>query len=148
MATELTMLAWSTVLGFVYIFATSTVVTRERGMKWNASARDGDAKPVSALAGRLQRAQANFLETFPFFAAAAIAVVVASRGNDTTALAAQAYFWARVVYLPCTPQACSRAQPGVAGVAAVDPGAGVRTSVSRPDPYQGRSGARRYAGAD
>lgn len=50
--------------------------------------------------GRLQRAQANFLETFPFFAAAAIAVVVADRGNDTTALAAQAYFWARVVYLP------------------------------------------------
>jgi uncharacterized MAPEG superfamily protein len=75
-------------------------------MKWNASARDGDAKPLSPLAGRLQRAQANFLETFPFFAAAAIAVVVAGRGNDTTALAAQAYFWARVVYLPCTPQAC------------------------------------------
>ncbi len=42
----------------------------------------------------------QFLETFPFFAAAAIAVVVAGRGNDTTALAAQAYFWARVVYLP------------------------------------------------
>lgn len=100
MATELTMLAWSTVLGFVYIFATSTVVTRERGMKWNASARDGDARPLSPLAGRLQRAQANFLETFPFFAAAAIAVVLAGRGNDTTALAAQACFWARVVYLP------------------------------------------------
>jgi len=95
MATELTMLAWSVLLGFVYIFATSTVVTRERGMKWN-----GEARPLSPLAGRLQRAQANFLETFPFFAAAAIAVVVAGRGNDTTALAAQAYFWARVVYLP------------------------------------------------
>ncbi|MBA0224716.1 hypothetical protein D7U89_04285 [Stenotrophomonas maltophilia] len=100
MATELTMLAWSALLGFVYIFATSTVVTRERGMKWNASARDGDAKPLSPLAGRLQRAQSNFLETFPFFAAAAIAVVVAGRSNDTTALAAQAYVWARVVYLP------------------------------------------------
>lgn len=100
MATELTMLAWSVLLGFVYIFATSTVVTRERGMKWNASARDGDAKPISPLAGRLQRAQGNFLETFPFFAAAAVAVVVAGRTNDTTALAAQAYFWARVAYLP------------------------------------------------
>ncbi|WP_219626462.1 MAPEG family protein [Stenotrophomonas sp. STK1_22] len=87
-------------LGFAHIFAASTVVTRERGMKWNASARDGEARPLSPLAGRLQRAQANFLETFPFFAAAAIAVVVSGRGNDTTALAAQAYFWARVVYLP------------------------------------------------
>ena len=44
MATELTMLAWATLLGFVYIFSTSTVVTRERGMKWNASARDGQAR--------------------------------------------------------------------------------------------------------
>ncbi|HDS1578876.1 TPA: MAPEG family protein [Stenotrophomonas maltophilia] len=100
MATELTMLAWSVLLGFVSIFATSTVVTRERGLKWNASARDGEARPLSPLAGRLQRAQSNFLETFPFFAAAAIAVVLAGRSNDTTALAAQAYFWARVVYLP------------------------------------------------
>ena len=63
MATELTMLAWSVLLGF-YIFATSTVVTRERGMKWNASARDGNSKPLSPLAGRVQRAQSNFLETF------------------------------------------------------------------------------------
>ena len=69
-------------------------------MKWNASARDDSSKPLSPLAGRLQRAQSNFFETFPFFAAAAIAVVVAGRGSDTTALAAQVYFWARVVYLP------------------------------------------------
>ena len=130
MATELTMLAWSVLLGFVYIFATSTVVTRERGMKWNASARDGDARPLSPLAGRLERAQANFLETFPFFAAAAIAVVLAGRGNDTTALAAQALLGAPG--LPAAVrQACPRAQPGVAGVAAVDPGAGVRTAVIR-----------------
>ncbi|MEJ6327642.1 MAPEG family protein [Stenotrophomonas maltophilia] len=100
MAAELTLLAWSTLLGFVYVFATSTVVTRERGMKWNASARDEQGRPLSPLAGRLQRAQSNFLETFPFFAAAAIAVVVAGRSSETTALAAQAYFWARVVYLP------------------------------------------------
>lgn len=123
MATELTMLAWSVLLGFVYIFATSTVVTRERGMKWNASARDGEARPLSPLAGRLQRAQANFLETFPFFAAAAIAVVVAGRGNDTTALAARG--------LPAAVcRGCAlRAQPGLGGVAAVDPGAGVRVVV-------------------
>jgi len=100
MATELTMLAWAMLLGFVYIFAASTVVTREHGMKWNASARDDSSKPLSPLAGRLQRAQSNFFETFPFFAAAAIAVVLAGRGSDTTALAAQVYFWARVVYLP------------------------------------------------
>lgn len=100
MATELTMLAWAMLLGFVHIFAASTVVTRERGMKWNASARDAPDVPLSPLAGRLKRAQANFFETFPFFAAAAIAVVVAGRATDHTALAAQIYFWARVIYLP------------------------------------------------
>ncbi|PWB20620.1 hypothetical protein DCO49_18290 [Stenotrophomonas sp. SPM] len=100
MATELTLLAWAMLLGFVYIFAASAVVTHERGMKWNASARDAPDVPLSPLAGRLKRAQANFFETFPFFAAAAIAVVVAGRSNETTVLAAQVYFWARVVYLP------------------------------------------------
>ncbi|GAB3061503.1 MAPEG family protein [Stenotrophomonas tumulicola] len=75
-------------------------MTRERGTRWNASARDGDSRPVGVLAGRLQRAQANFLETFPMFAAAALAVVVAGRQDSSTALAVQLYFWARLVYVP------------------------------------------------
>jgi len=100
MPTELTLLAWAMLLGLVHILATSTAVTRERGMGWNASARDEPARPLGRLAGRLSRAQANFFETFPFFAAAAIAVVVAGRDDATTALAAQVYFWARVAYLP------------------------------------------------
>ncbi len=100
MNTELSLLAWAMLLGFAHIFAASTVVTRERGIKWNASARDAPNVPLSPLAGRLQRAQANFFETFPFFAAAAIAVVVAGRSTESTVLAAQVYFWARVVYLP------------------------------------------------
>ena len=100
MNAELSLLAWAMLLGFAHIFAASTVVTRERGIKWNASARDAPNVPLSPLAGRLQRAQANFFETFPFFAAAAIAVVVAGRSTESTVLAAQVYFWARVVYLP------------------------------------------------
>jgi len=97
---ELQMLAWAMLLGIVHIFATSTAVTRERGTRWNASARDAEGKPLGVLAGRLQRAQGNFFETFPIFAAAAIAVVVADRQGSTSALAVQLYFWARVAYLP------------------------------------------------
>lgn len=100
MATELTMLAWAMLLGFVHIFAATRAATRERGLKWNASARDGQNAPLGALAARLARAQANFFETFPFFAAAAIAVVLSGRSSEHTVLAAQVYFWARVVYLP------------------------------------------------
>ncbi|HAI46395.1 MAPEG family protein [compost metagenome] len=100
MGIEIQMLVWSIVLGLVHLFAASTAVTGERGLKWNASARDGASPPVRPLTGRLQRAQANFMETFPFFAAAVLAVVLTQRQDGLTALAAQLYFWARVVYLP------------------------------------------------
>ena len=97
---ELQMLAWSGLLGIGYVLLAVAAVTRERGQKWNASARDGAPPSPGLVAGRLQRAQANFFETFPIFAAAALAVVVAGRQDGSTALAVQLYFWARLVYLP------------------------------------------------
>ncbi|WP_313217999.1 MAPEG family protein [Stenotrophomonas sp.] len=100
MTIEIQMLVWSMLLGIVHLFAASTAVTRERGLAWNASARDGQSAPVRPLTGRLQRAQSNFMETFPFFAAAVLAVTLTQRQDGLTALAAQLYFWARVVYLP------------------------------------------------
>jgi uncharacterized MAPEG superfamily protein len=52
------------------------------------------------MAGRSERAYRNFLETFPFFAAAVLAVTVAGRANEHSALGVQLYFWARVAYVP------------------------------------------------
>lgn len=100
MAIELQMLAWAGVLGLAQVMLAAAAITRERGTQWNASARDGQAPPPGLLAGRLQRAQANFLETFAVFAAAALAVVVAGRQDSSTALAVQLYFWARLAYVP------------------------------------------------
>jgi uncharacterized MAPEG superfamily protein len=100
MGIEIQMLAWAIVLGLAQVLITAGAITRERGLAWNASARDGAAPPPGPLAGRLQRAQANFLETFPFFAAAVLAVVLTLRLASTTALAVQLYFWARLVYVP------------------------------------------------
>jgi len=40
------------------------------------------------------------METFPFFAAAVLAVVLTQRQDGMTAVAVQLYFWARLVYLP------------------------------------------------
>jgi uncharacterized MAPEG superfamily protein len=100
MGIEIQMLAWAIVLGLAQVLVTAGAITRERGLAWNASARDGTAPPPGPLAGRLQRAQANFLETFPFFAAAVLAVVLTQRQDGTTALAVQLYFWARLVYVP------------------------------------------------
>ncbi len=68
-------------------------------MAWNAGNRSGEA-PLNGAADRAGRASRNFLETFAFFAAAVLVVVVGQCTNSTTALGAQIYFWARVLYLP------------------------------------------------
>ena len=100
MTIEIQMLAWSVALGLVHVLLAAALMTRQRGMQWNASARDGEAKPLTGVAARVERASKNFLETFPFFAAVVLAVAVSGRMNADTALGAQVYFWARLAYLP------------------------------------------------
>ncbi|QQP99973.1 MAPEG family protein [Lysobacter enzymogenes] len=100
MNTELQMLAWAVALGIVHLLVAAAFMTAQRGVRWNASARDGTPPPLTGTAARIDRAWRNYLETFPLFAALALAVVVAGRGNDHTALAAQLYFWARLAYVP------------------------------------------------
>lgn len=100
MVIELWWLGWSVVLGFVYVLVAAALVTSQRGIFWNAGNRDGEAKPLNKYAARADRASKNFLETFVFFAAATLAVVLANETSAQTVLAAQIYFWARVAYLP------------------------------------------------
>lgn len=97
---EISMLAWTVVLGLVQLLLAAAGMTTQRGVKWNASARDGEARPLAGVPGRLDRAWRNFLETFPFFAAAVLAVIATGRQGETSALAVQLYFWARVLYVP------------------------------------------------
>jgi uncharacterized MAPEG superfamily protein len=100
MTTEIKMLGASIALGLVYVLLAAALGTGQRGLAWNAGNRDGEAKPLTGIAARALRAQTNFLETFVFFAAAALAVVLSGRSTAHTALGAQLYFWGRVIYLP------------------------------------------------
>jgi uncharacterized MAPEG superfamily protein len=100
MTTELTLLAWTIVLALVQIFAFDIVRTRQYGLKWNTSARDAAMPPLSPIADRLGRAQANLFETLPLFIAAVLIAHVAGVHTAKTVLGAQLYFWGRVVYLP------------------------------------------------
>jgi uncharacterized MAPEG superfamily protein len=63
------------------------------------SPRDEVVPPLTGVAGRIDRALRNLLETFPFFAAAVLAVVFTQRTSAHTALGAQLYLGARVVYV-------------------------------------------------
>jgi uncharacterized MAPEG superfamily protein len=100
MTAELNVLAWGCVLALVHIFAAVRVKTRQYGSKWNMGARDEELPPPEPIVGRLARAQANFFETFPIFAAAALIVAIAGLGDRWTAIGAWLWLAARIAYLP------------------------------------------------
>ena len=100
MGTELEMLLWATVLGLVQLAIAASLNTGQRGLMWGAGARDGEAPPVSAVAARVDRAFKNFLETFGFFAVGVLLLHATGKANAQSAMGAQLYFWARVVYMP------------------------------------------------
>jgi uncharacterized MAPEG superfamily protein len=98
--TETTMLLWSVVLGLVQLVAASMAVNNDVGLPYNLSSRDEPAPPLGKTAGRLVRAAANFRETFGLFAVSVILVVLLHKQDNMSALGAQLYFWARLVYVP------------------------------------------------
>jgi len=100
MTIELQMLALCVVLGFVQIMLAQHFKNRQYGYAWNAGPRDAEMPPLNPLAGRFARALANFLETFPFFAAAVLMAHVANRHSFLTFWGVQLYFWGRVAYVP------------------------------------------------
>lgn len=100
MTTELSMLAWTLVLAFVQILLFDFARTGQYGIKWNTGPRDADMPPLSPVAGRLERAQANLFETLPLFMGFVLIGHLAGIHTSGTALGAQIYFWARVAYVP------------------------------------------------
>jgi uncharacterized MAPEG superfamily protein len=99
MTIELKMLAFSILLGLVQIVLAAHAASLQRGYVWTASARDEPKPALTGVAGRLDRALRNFLETFPFFAAAVLMTHGAGRHGWMTEWGAQLYFRARLVYL-------------------------------------------------
>src|SRR5215510_3629982 len=100
MTLELKMLALSIVLGLVQIVLASHAESLQRGYVWTASSREEAVPRLTGVAGRLERALQNFVETFPLFAAADLTAHVADTHGWMTEWGAQVYFWARVVFLP------------------------------------------------
>lgn len=100
MSLEIYVLCLSIVLGVVHIALASHSASLQRGYRWTASARDEFVPPLIGVAGRLARALANFLETFPFFAALVLAVHITDAYGSLSKWGVLLYFGGRFVYLP------------------------------------------------
>lgn len=100
--TEICVLVLAAALGIVQLLVATGLVTKDRGVAWNLSARDRTdlAPALSPLAARAQRAFENFKETFPLFVAAVMAVQFLQANSDISSIGAWIYLSARVLYVP------------------------------------------------
>ena len=95
---EIVLLPASVVLGIVHIIIVSHLQSWQRGYRWTASSREHSVAPLTGIAGRAERALRNYLETFPFFAAAILVVTVTNTHSWLTVWGAHFYFWGRIIY--------------------------------------------------
>jgi len=99
-STELVGLVAAAALGLVHIVLASHSASFQRGYRWTAGPRDEPLPPLGGVAGRLARANSNFLETFPFFAAAVLAVLATGTHSPWSKWGVILYMSGRIAYLP------------------------------------------------
>lgn len=100
MPQELTVLALAAVLALAHIMIAINLKTRQYGTAWNMGARDEALPPLGPVAGRLERARDNYMETLPVAVIALFGVLLAGKANEVTAIAGWVWLGARVIYLP------------------------------------------------
>lgn len=100
MTTEFQALGLSVILGLAQLVLAVCFAIRDRGLGWAFSPRDTSVEPLKGLAGRVDRAFYNFMETFCLFATVVLVANAMGVHNSLTTWGAGLYFWARVAYLP------------------------------------------------
>ena len=100
MAIEYWALFGAMLLGLVHLTAASFTFKAQVGNAYSVGPRDEDLRPAG-VAGRLDRAQRNFLETFAIFVAAALLLGELGRtGGWLSEAGAVVYLGGRVLFLP------------------------------------------------
>jgi uncharacterized MAPEG superfamily protein len=98
MSFELSMLAAAIVWGFVQLVAAAQAANLQYGLRWAASPRDIEMPPLKPLPGRLDRNFRNYMETFPFFAAAVLIAHAAGVHSELTDWGSIFYLGGRIAY--------------------------------------------------
>ena len=99
MSSEMQILVWAISLGLLHLLATVPPMIAAHGIGYVFSSRE-EQKTLGGGAARLQRAWANFMQTFPFFAAVVLMAQLCGLHNGLTVLGAQLYLGGRLIYLP------------------------------------------------
>ena len=97
MSVELLMLVYSAVLFLVVIVVQAGLAISQNGLMAQAGSRDNLSDPT-VLRKRLQRLSANIQENLVMFAIVVLVANAAGVSNDTTALGATIFFYARVAH--------------------------------------------------
>jgi uncharacterized MAPEG superfamily protein len=98
-ALELKLLGLAVVVGLIQVIWAAAAARKETGIAWGMGPRD-EPRPLTGVAGRLDRALKNFLETFPLFAAALITAYLMARLGALTVWGAGLYVAGRALYAP------------------------------------------------
>jgi uncharacterized MAPEG superfamily protein len=99
MTTDLTLLVWTAVFATVLPFAyVASLLTVNGGFAWGLGNRERPLATRPAWADRAQRAHDNLVENFVPFAALVLVAHASGHANASTALGAQLFFYARLVY--------------------------------------------------
>jgi len=100
MAIEYWALFGAMLLGLVHLTAASFTFKAQVGNAYSVGPRDEDLRPAG-VAGRLDRAQRNFLETFAIFVAAVLLLGELGRtGGWLSEAGAVVYLGGRILFLP------------------------------------------------
>jgi uncharacterized MAPEG superfamily protein len=98
-STEIHVIAWSVILLFVHIVVQTLSLTKDGGLGYAMSNRDGEVA-ISPVTDRLTRGLRNFVETYAAFIGLALALALTGKTGGLGATGALIWFWARVVYVP------------------------------------------------
>jgi uncharacterized MAPEG superfamily protein len=97
--TEIMWILLAVVLGLVHLSLAAQMAQKYRTPDWGFGPRD-EPIPAQGVAARIDRAFKNFMETFPLFAVAMIAVILQAKTGGLSWWGGLLYVVARIVYIP------------------------------------------------
>jgi len=99
MSPDLTLLVWAVALTLVQAIVAAFGAMLQVGLPALAGNRE-HLPPIEGWAGRARRAHNNMLENLALFASLVLVAQVAGKATAPTALGAELFFWARLIYAP------------------------------------------------